>query len=554
MPENTDEGEVVPASGTVVSGPPTEPPRPVKKAGASRAQRPESTQPRASLDDVQEEEEPAEEPAEAPADPRATRILSVEALEGPARYELLVTVGPARGARFPLTNGAHTVGRSAQCDCSILDEAVSRRHFELQVDASGVMLRDLGSGNGTLVNGERADEVNLVHGDVLQIGDSTLEFREKGRAPISQARRQGGAVPTQPRLPAARGKTGNNNRTLLIAAVAVFAMFIFFLVIFKFKQRQEQLAAATAAFDRGRQELDQGDADAALDDFQRALRFYPDPTTVQEKIAAAHVISEGSRSLTHAKDLMDQKDFEGASKVLDGIPHNDYLDQQVTAIRADLAKRQADLKAAQQQKAEAGNPIDPTTAAEAHDYYTRAKKELLSHQLDAADQDMGRAYDMLASKGAGGPEFDELKLDYVDLLKQVYVRFKRSNPARAEIAAAKANGILPDAIPPGGPIVAPPTEEPHPKRQKHPRTTRRHASYSPLPQRQAGGGGGGAVASPSSGGGGRYNESRAEELDDEGDALLGQNPDAAKDKYRAALKLAPPDSDAAQRARAGLGN
>ncbi len=550
VPDHTDEGEVVPAGGTVVSPPPEPEPKPAKRAAPARAAPPK----RPARQEVEEEEAPPEDPMAAD-DPRATRILNVEAIEEPARFELVVTAGPARGTRFPLTGGAHTVGRSAQCECSILDEAVSRRHFELQVDRNGVALRDLGSGNGTLVNGERADDVTLVHGDVIQIGDSTLEFREKGRAPMSPSRRQGAAAPTATRMPAAHGAaaSASNRRNLLIAAGAVFAMLMFFLVILKYKANQQRLAAATASFDRGRQELDQGDADAALDDFQRALRYYPDPATVQEKIDKAHVIGDGNRALAHARDLIDQKDFDGAAKVLDGIPHNDFLDQQVSVVKADITKRQAEAKAAEQQKVAAGNPVDPTTAAEAHEDYARGKKELLAHNLDGAAQDIGKSYDMLAAKGAGGTEFDQIRLAYVDLLKQIYLRYKRSNPARAELAAAKANEILPDAIPPGGPIVATVPDTSAPKHAKHVKPPRHHASYAPLPARRSGmSAGGGGSSAPA--GGGRYNESRAEELDDEGDALLGQNPDAAKDKYRAALKLAPPDSDAAQRARAGLGN
>ncbi|MHB8420394.1 MAG: FHA domain-containing protein [Myxococcales bacterium] len=550
MPEDTGEAEVVPAGGTVVTEPPPPPPKAAKRPAAPpRRPAPEPTNPLAEAYD----EPPEEEPAVPADDPRATRILSVEAIEGPARFELLVTVGPARGTRFPLTSGTHTVGRSAQCDCSILDEAVSRRHFELHVDAGGVTLRDLGSGNGTLVNGERADEVTLAHGDVLQIGDSTLELREKGRAPVSQARRQGGGAPTQTRLPARSEAASANRRKLILAAVAIFAMLMFFLALMKVKSRQEQLTAATATFERGVQELSQGDADAALEDFQRALPFYPDPQIVQEKMVAARAISDGSRVLTHARDLIDQKDFEGARKVLDGVPHNDWLDQQVKAIRADIDKREAEVKAAEKQQKEVGNPVDPTTLAEAHEYYERAKKEL-GKNLDAADQDMSHAYEMLAAKGAGGDEFEKLKLDYIEVLKQVYVRSKRSNPARAELAAAKANAILPDAIPPGGPIGMVAPAEARPKHGKHVKVSHHHPSYAAPPSHHHAGPGGEAAEAAPAGRGGRYNESRAEELDDEGDALLGQNPDGAKDKYRAALKLAPPDSDAAQRARAGLGN
>ena len=454
LPEGTDPAQA-PVGGTVVTEAPPEedetaepavmPKRPATrsapKAAAQSPKRPPRPEPA-----NEEEEEPAEEEAH---DPRATRILSVESMDVPVKFELLVTAGPARGGRFPLHAGVLTVGRSAQCDCSILDEAISRRHFELQVDGQGVTLRDLGSGNGTLVNGERADEVTLTHGDVLNIGDSTLELREKGRAPMAPMANTKNRAATAARMPAARGAPkakGNKNRlTLLIGLLAIGVMFIVFLGFAKVKAKQQAIALATAAFERGRQELEQGQADEALEDFQRAIANYPDPNIIQEKAAIARVISDGNKSLTHARDLIDQKDFSGASKVLDGVPHNDYLDAQVKTIRADVEKRQAEIKKAEQEIHAQGAPIDPTTMAEAREIWQQAKKE----SLDASNADMGRAYDMLASKGAGGEEFEQLKQDYVEILKQIYVRYKHASPAKAELALEKANSIVPDSIPSG---------------------------------------------------------------------------------------------------------
>jgi pSer/pThr/pTyr-binding forkhead associated (FHA) protein len=557
LPEGTDPG-VAPVGGTVVTDAPADDDEPEPE----RPQRPQPRQAPRAAAPAKRRPQPANEEEEEPLpaeDPRATRILSVESIDAPVKFELLVTAGPARGGRFPLHSGTLTVGRSAQCDCSILDEAISRRHFELQVDSHGVLLRDLGSGNGTLVNGERADEVNLTHGDVLNIGDSTLELRERGRAPVSATAHSKGRAPTAARMPVAkgspRGKGGQNRRTLLIGLLAVGVMFIVILGFMKVKAKQQAIAQATAAFERGRQELEQGNADEALEDFQRAIVAYPDPNIIQEKAAIARVISDGNKALTHARDLIDQKDFSAAGKVLDAVPHNDYLDAQVKTIRDDIEKRQAELKKAELEIHANGVPIDPMTAAEAHDYWQKAKKE----PLDAANTDMGHAYDMLASKGAGGEEFDQLKLDYVEILKQIYVRYKRSSPAKAELALEKANSIVPDAIPPGGPAVAKPAEAPGKattsKHSHHEHTTRapthHHTAATSNSSRSNG-----SSATPAAGGGGgaRYDEAHAEELDDAGDSLLGQNPDGAKAKYREALKYAPPDSEAANRARAGLSN
>ncbi len=540
--EHTSETDLPAIPGTVVSplpdlGPSAKP-RPKAKSAAPapvKARRPEPV----------EEELPEN-------DPKATRILSVEAVEAPARFELLVTGGPAQGTRFPLRPGTLTVGRSAQCDCSILDEAISRRHFELHVDARSVSLRDLGSGNGTLVNGEATEELGLAHGDVIQIGDSTLELRERGKAPVSAQRRAApGAPARQGSAAAAAAKPALNRRNMLIGGLAVFSALVVLLALAKNRQHQQQLQLATAAFERGRQELDQGDADDALQDFQLALRGYPDPAVVQEKMGVARVISDGTKALTHARDLLDQKDFAGARKVLEDIPHNDVLDAQVKKVRADVDKQEAEMQQALKAKQEEGQPVDPTTWAEANDYWQRAKKEEREN-LDAAQSDMEHAYDMLASRNAGGADFESLRSDYVDLLKLVYVHYRHSNRARSEMAAAKANGIVPNSVPPNGQVEVKEAAEAAPPRH----AVRTHVSHhrspsSALPRRRQVSA---APAAAPSSGGARYNESKAEDLDDEGDAMLGQNPDGARAKYQEALRYAPPGSDAAQRAHAGLGN
>ncbi len=552
VPEGTDPG-VAPVGGTVVTEEPAdevedEPVRPQRRQ-ASRAPAPPPRRQRPAPANEELEEPPAE-------DPRATRILSVESIDAPVKYELLVTAGPARGGRFPLHNGTLTIGRSAQCDCSILDEAISRRHFELQVDGHGVLLRDLGSGNGTLVNGERADEVTLSHGDILNIGDSTLELRERGRAPISATAHGKGRATTAARMPVARGaprgKGAQNRRTVLIGALAVATLFIVMVGLAKMKAKQQAIAAATAAFERGRQELEQGNADDALDDFQRAIVAYPDPNIIQEKAAIAHVISDGNKALTHARDLIDQKDFSAATKVLDGVPHNDYLDAQVKAVRDDIQKRQAEIEAALHAMRANGAPIDPTTLAEAREHWERAKKE----PADAAEADAALAYNMLASKGAGGDEFDQLKLFYVETLKKIYDKYRHSSLSKATMAQNTANQIIPDSIPEGGHAASKPSETPVKQTVKH----THHVTHTPVHHHQAVSSSShrdNASPPPAAGGeagGGHYDDARAEDLDDQGDALLGQNPDGAKDKYRQALHYAAPGSDAASRARAGLGN
>jgi adenylate cyclase len=80
-------------------------------------------------------------------------------------------VSPDGDQVFELRRGAAlTVGRALTSDVPLLDPTVSRRHASLVADESGIELSDLGSSNGTFVNGERVEHARIAPGDVLTFG------------------------------------------------------------------------------------------------------------------------------------------------------------------------------------------------------------------------------------------------------------------------------------------------------------------------------------------------------------------------------------------------
>ncbi len=69
------------------------------------------------------------------------------------------------------------IGRGVDCDLTLGDQSVSRRHVELVYGGeTGMLLRDLVSGNGTRVNDERVEEVRLNHDDIITIGRTSIRF------------------------------------------------------------------------------------------------------------------------------------------------------------------------------------------------------------------------------------------------------------------------------------------------------------------------------------------------------------------------------------------
>jgi FHA domain/Domain of unknown function (DUF1707) len=85
------------------------------------------------------------------------------------------------------TAGRHVVvGRSRACDCVLAEPSVSRRHAELRRGGDRWVLRDLGSRNGTRVNGVRLlDEVEVGPGDRVSFGDARFRLGEAPRAPAA---------------------------------------------------------------------------------------------------------------------------------------------------------------------------------------------------------------------------------------------------------------------------------------------------------------------------------------------------------------------------------
>ncbi|WP_257458675.1 FHA domain-containing protein [Archangium lipolyticum] len=89
---------------------------------------------------------------------------------------LEIIEGPDRGQRKRFKTVRMVIGRGQDCDLTLTDQSVSRRHVELVFGEGGVLMRDLGSGNGTKVNDERVDERKLVHEDVVGLGRTKIRL------------------------------------------------------------------------------------------------------------------------------------------------------------------------------------------------------------------------------------------------------------------------------------------------------------------------------------------------------------------------------------------
>jgi pSer/pThr/pTyr-binding forkhead associated (FHA) protein len=94
------------------------------------------------------------------------------------RPRLVVTQSPGASTnQLVLSHNAVVLGRGSDADLRLTDPGVSRRHAEVRREGDDVVLVDLGSTNGTQVNGRNIERVRLTPGDQIALGGTTLVYQ-----------------------------------------------------------------------------------------------------------------------------------------------------------------------------------------------------------------------------------------------------------------------------------------------------------------------------------------------------------------------------------------
>ncbi|HEY8787924.1 MAG TPA: FHA domain-containing protein [Actinopolymorphaceae bacterium] len=103
----------------------------------------------------------------------------------PGTALLVVRTGPDAGSRYMLDKPVVSAGRHQTSEIFLDDVTVSRRHAEFVRGDHGYVLKDVGSLNGTYVNRDRIDELQLGNEDEVQIGKFRLVYLTPPEGPTS---------------------------------------------------------------------------------------------------------------------------------------------------------------------------------------------------------------------------------------------------------------------------------------------------------------------------------------------------------------------------------
>src|SRR5258706_2823411 len=91
-------------------------------------------------------------------------------------FQLVIAEGKEAGREFVFEQSSVLIGRTSDCDIVLYDPGVSRKHARIFAEAHGYFVEDMGSSNGTKVNGAIIKKKQLADGDAISLGPVVFNF------------------------------------------------------------------------------------------------------------------------------------------------------------------------------------------------------------------------------------------------------------------------------------------------------------------------------------------------------------------------------------------
>ena len=294
----------------------------------------------------------------------------IRADTAPAPF-LRVEQGADAGKEYAIRPGDTTIGRGVDNDIVLGDISVSRRHLRIVSDGSILRSIDLGSGNGTSINGVRQAEMALQPGDRVRIGETTMVVCVPGALP---------SAPTAPRpaipvmstgdmmaaadthLPTARVMSATATATIpmvrrlspkawmLLAAASIFGFLLVVgavVVVYLITNAADDDVVANAAQDApmARRYAD-GEAafaarrwDAAEAQFSQILRADPGHQGAQQYLERIRDAREHEQLIAAARQALERDEPTAALQLSASIPSSSPVQAEVEALRTDARAR-----------------------------------------------------------------------------------------------------------------------------------------------------------------------------------------------------------------------
>lgn len=304
--------------------------------------------------------------------PRAKRALPSG---GPT---LRCTAGPATGEEFVLGPGERVIGRANDNAICIQDTSVSRKHVLIWRQGEEWMVKDLGSGNGTLVNGEMAQEDQvLLDGDVITLGDTELTFVEASTEPgtdeppaassalvkADASDDELGPFAPPPRPLRARPVRGHarpppgeavpalSRKRLALAGVVLVLLLVGLGAVRWQKNRmlaqetaqadaeREAVAQFGSLFQQGKNLVREGKWREALEKFEQLKAKRPDYPSLEDYLDRASKEIPNQDRLSEAQSALGRNALADASRALASVSEDTQLYEQQRALLQDLESR-----------------------------------------------------------------------------------------------------------------------------------------------------------------------------------------------------------------------
>lgn len=290
-----------------------------------------------------------------------------------SKMKLVVLAGPKAGATFPIKAEQTIVGRSDDADVSIPDVSVSRRHANfVRQDDGSFLVSDLGSGNGTHINGVRVTMDFARHGDEIALGDTVLQLIDENAPPLPKGRSKTPAVVSgeqatghastrfdQQKVPAAASaparapsasveqKAPGANKRMRLYAIAggVLVVFLLLGIVAKARRGGEQeertprrgVATEGAALFRDAKNLAFNHQwTEAVRKAESALELSDDDPALHAFLEQARTEAEHQKRVGEARERLQSRDFATARTLLAKVPREADVYPQARTLNDEL--------------------------------------------------------------------------------------------------------------------------------------------------------------------------------------------------------------------------